>query len=370
MTQLRVTTVCSSTSWAGTEKWALRASEELAKQGHRVTFVGRAPDIFRAHQREASVTHLKLPFLNDWDPITLFRLAFHLKRNADVVIVTRVRDYWLGGLAAQIANVPVLLRLGVVRKLRKNHWRDRMRYGKFPSAIMVNATAICNALSETSWIDPGKIHVIYNGVDTPGPMDEAERLSFRRRQNVPDGSVLLVGAGRLAVEKRWDWLINAASDLIQKNISVDARILGEGNERGPLEERLRALPERVSSSIRLMGRRNDADQWLGAADIAVLPSNNEGISNTMLEAMGQATPVVATASGGVREVFVDKKHLMLADTEDYQMFTSYIKLLATSQDLRLSLGLSGFERSSEVFRWEAMAEQLEQLLAHLAETKR
>jgi len=356
----RIFFMCSSVAWAGTEKWALRAAEEISSSGRKVTFVARAPEVFRERQN-LPLDIKKLPLKNDGDLLSILSLSWLLKKEkADVLIVTRVRDYWLGGLAGRLAGVPVLLRLGVVRKLRQRHFMDYFRYGVLPSKILVNAQAIKETLKETPWVKSDDINVIYNGVDVPGPLSEEKIQVFRNTENITQDKCLIVGAGRLAVEKRWRWLIEAVYKLHSDGKPVVCYILGEGNERHKLEEMIKQF--RLEGVVHLPGYKKDANIWLGAADIVALPSDNEGISNTMLETMGMATPVVVTASGGVREHFSDGNNLFLADTNDFDGFYSRTLSLVSDPTLRKELGLAGLEKVKSDFQWNSMTKKLQNLL--------
>jgi len=348
--------LCSSTSWAGTEKWTLRAAEETARQSYNVTFVARKPEVF-IKQNETELNYIKLPLRNDGDLFSVLKLSALLKKKkADVIVLTRVRDYWLGGLASRIAGVPALLRLGVVRELRQKHLMDYLRYGLLPSAILVNAQAIKETLIQTPWIKEEKVSVIYNGVNTPGPIDKNKAAEFRKQEDIKDGSLFVLGAGRLAVEKRWDWLIKASSEIMDLGFNLNVSIIGEGNERPRLEKLI--SESQHNHHFCLAGYKANSSEWLGSADLVVLPSSNEGVSNTMLEAMGMATPVIATASGGVREHFSDRDNILLANTNDYDGFKNRLLNAVQNENVRKTVGQNGYEYVKNEFRWDKMTKNL------------
>ncbi len=362
MERMRVVAVCSSTSYSGTEKWILRACEELQVRGHEVVMMSRNPQIFGGRaNRQFPIG--RISSFGMADKFTILRLADVFKRRADVVIVTRVVDYWLAGIAARMAKVPVLLRLGVVRRMRDDYLFDKWRYGKLSSEILVNANAIRETLLETEWLKDKPIHVIYNGVDAPGPLAERHKLLMRQQLNVHEGSTLILGAGRLAAEKRWGWLILAAAELRKVTDNFQVRIFGEGAERHTLERLVKEL--KLDRHVFLPGFSRDVSQWTAAADIAALPSSNEGISNTMLESMGRGIPVVATESGGVTEFFEDGKNILLTDRNDYDAFSK--RLIGAVQDfeLRKSISENALSVVSENFTWERMGSQLENLLSDI-----
>ena len=306
----------------------------------------------------------RLPLRNDGDLWSILRLAAICRRHADVLLVTRVRDYWLGGLAGRLAGVPVLLRLGVVRPLRDSYWFDRLRYGVLPRAILVNAERTRDVLRETPWLRTMPVHVVYNGVDAPGRLESAAREAVRGQEDIVQGTVLVVGAGRLAVEKRWSWLIDATAELRSAGLPVLTVLCGEGNERAALEARVRERG--IADWFRFLGYREDVSRWIGAADVVALPSSNEGTSNAVLEALGQGTPVAATSAGGVNEILEPGAHALLTPVGDYPAFRRSLETLVSDAELRERLGRQGLEHVQTRLTWDAMAQTLRSLLETLA----
>ncbi len=363
MSKARVVAVCSSDSWSGTEKWVLRACEELLKRKRKVRLVARSPELFSFRRTiNLPVDHLSMG--NQMDLKSVVQLAAHFRKHSDVVILTRVRDYWLGGLAARLAGVPVLLRLGVVRRLRDKYIMDRLRYGKLPAEILVNAEAIRESLYKTSWMKSKPVHVVYNGVDAPGKLPEQKKEISRKQLGVPLDDILILGAGRLAVEKRWDWFVNAFARLVDREYPVTARLLGRGNERDRILAQVREMD--LSTHFLMPGERRDSHIWLAAADIVVLPSSNEGISNTMLEAMGREVPVIATQSGGVNEIFRNNEHVVLVDRDDFDGFAENLEVLVKDIELRKRVAKSGYSKVKELFTWSSMTDAVENIVDNLA----
>jgi len=359
----RLLAICSSGAWGGTETWILRAAEHLAASGWTVRLAVRNVPLFAGRLRGGlspeRFTLVPVPLRNDGDlgsVLTLSRLA----RASDVVLATRVRDYWLGGLAARLAGRPLVLRLGVVRPMRPRHFMDRMRYGHLPSAILVNAQRIADVLRQTPWLSHAPIHVVYNGVDAPGPLSPSNRAAARARIGADPADLLIVGAGRLANEKRWAWFIDAVARLVESGQRIDARLLGEGAERADLEARIRSA--NLGGAFRLEGARTDAAEWIAAADLLVLPSRNEGIANVVLEAMGRGVPVVATAAGGIAEIARDAEHALLAPVDGFDAFAERVERAASSPELRRTLGEAGLALVRGTMTWQAMTSRLEKIL--------
>jgi glycosyltransferase involved in cell wall biosynthesis len=126
---------------------------------------------------------------------------------------------------------------------------------------------------------------------------------------------LIVTAGRLAPEKAQHVLIDAFAQLLDRGQKARLVILGEGPER---ENLTRQIAENgLESSVRLPGWADNPYAWMAASALCVLPSEFEGLPNTLIEAMACGCPVVATdCPGGTREILVDGEYGQLVPVGD------------------------------------------------------
>jgi len=156
-------------------------------------------------------------------------------------------------------------------------------------------------LHEKAGIRLGKISRIVNGVDTDKfrPRDKQEA---KKRIGLEDKTVVGI-VSRLDPIKRHDLLMRAFEAVQVRCPAAKLVVVGDGPERAHLE-RIRARMSDPGSVI-FLGQRDDVAEVYPAMDVFVLPSENEGISNTILEAMSCGIPVVATAVGGNPELVTD-----------------------------------------------------------------
>jgi glycosyltransferase involved in cell wall biosynthesis len=121
---------------------------------------------------------------------------------------------------------------------------------------------------------------------------------LRAELNADDDQVLVGIVGRLTEIKNHSLFLQAAA-LLKKNTGARVRfvIIGDGNLRADLEEQAKSLGLR--EDVLFLGTRNDPEDFYPALDIVALTSLNEGTPLTLIEAMANARPVVATSVGGV-----------------------------------------------------------------------
>lgn len=147
--------------------------------------------------------------------------------------------------------------------------------------------------------------VIYNGLDLSADYflrrDEARKeLSSLIKQEIKEGDYIIGSIGRLALQKNYDFLINPWSKI--KNVLPTARliIIGEGPERGRLEELIKS--SNFSGDILLPGETAKASRLLCGFDLFLLPSIYEGLSISLIEAVFAGVNILASDVGGNSEV--------------------------------------------------------------------
>jgi glycosyltransferase involved in cell wall biosynthesis len=172
-----------------------------------------------------------------------------------------------------------------------------------------------------------------NGVDTNHfhPVDKIQKQQRRRALGLPDGP-LIVYTGRLEHQKRVDLLIDAWKMLnAEQRFSGNVIIVGTGS----LESDLKA---RATPDIHFIGPVDDVSPYLEAADIFVLPSNAEGISGSMLEAMATGLAIVVTNVGAASSVVTPMKNGILIPSGDAQSLKQALDLLLSHPTVQAQLG--------------------------------
>lgn len=203
-----------------------------------------------------------------------------------------------------------------------------------------------------------------NGVDTSRhmPVSEEHKRELRPALSLPPQSTLVVYAGRLVPEKRVDHLLRIWDAIRAKFPQAQLLILGEGSE----EAKLRGMQ---TSGVQFAGQVDDAGRYLQAADLFVLPSSTEGLSNSMLEAMSCGLPVLATKVGGAPDVIQDQVSGCLIPPDDIDALQRGLEMLLRDAALRLRLGIAARERIVSNFSLDSVAGRLAALYHRLLNTK-
>lgn len=164
----------------------------------------------------------------------------------------------------------------------------------------------------------GQFEVIPLGLDLNIFSDWKNRREKVRLELRATDSELLIGiVGRLTEVKKHEVFLRAAARLKQlasaENFKARIRfvIIGDGRLRSSLEAKTRELD--LTDDVAFLGTRNDPENFYPALDIVALTSVNEGTPLTLIEAMANERPVIASAVGGV----VDLLGPRVADADGY-----------------------------------------------------
>ncbi len=134
---------------------------------------------------------------------------------------------------------------------------------------------------------------------------EARRAAFRQELGVSSDEILIGIVGRLTEIKNHQLFLQVAAQLKQTGKSkVKFVIIGDGALRSQIESQADALGLRAD--VLLLGNRNDPEKFYPALDIVALTSLNEGTPLSLIEAMANERPVIATAVGGVVDLLGPK----------------------------------------------------------------
>ena len=263
-----------------------------------------------------------------------------------------------------IPVVAKVLRGGVLGDLAKLEHklfgRQRMQaYKQEVDGFIVISREIDAELA--AWgVGPEKRVFVPNGVDThrftPLPPTDKERL--RQELGLAEGETA-VYTGRLVAEKCVDQLIGLWPQIREFFSRAQLLVLGTG----PEEKRLAQL---AGPGVRFLGNVDDVAPYLQAADLFILPSATEGLSNAMLEALAAGLPVIATRVGGAPDIITHQKSGWLVAPNQPDEWREAILTLFKQADWQYYLGQQGRQKVEATYGLAATVSRLVELYGRVA----
>ena len=280
------------------------------------------------------------------------------KRQIDLLHTHNSCPHLYGTLAARSLGIPVV------------HTRHGRRFGdscseRFQFRWMSHLTDRIVAVSDDTGnlcrtvghLKPIQLIRIWNGIDE-------QKFAFHG----PVAKPIAITVGRLAPEKGYADLIQAASHVRDRVSGFRLLIVGDGPERSRLEALVTRL--QLEDCVQLLGERSDVAAQLQQAALYVCSSHTEGLSLTLLEAMASGLPVVATDVGGNSEVVDPGQTGVLVPAQSPQSLAREIEHLCDVPDVRNEMGTLARARVETHFSIRQMVATYESLYQQIIEARK
>ena len=281
----------------------------------------------------------------------------------------------LGRIAARFCGVPVII--------HSSHGTVLEGYfGAFATQFFATLERLCAPLSNLLiCLTPAEINkclevrigkrkqytYIFNGIDIEDFENRhGDREGIRRMLGLSAEDIVCIIIGRLVPVKGHTDLLLAIQDTLQRHPNVHLLIAGEGELREELEAESTRLA--IASNVHFLGWREDTAELLGASDIFVLSSHNEGLGLVLIEAMTKHLPVVATDVGGVTHVVEHDRTGLLVPPHSPKLLSVALEDLVVNPKKRHRMGEAGYERAVAQFSIDTTVLQTEKFYRELTES--
>lgn len=257
--------------------------------------------------------------------------------------------------AAKLLRLKILngsVRFAVPFKTLSRKWIfSRVTYF-FSDIVVANSFA---GLKAQGLKNPQKFYVIYNGFDSLRLRSLAPRKEIKKKFSIKTKFVVGM-VGSFSDAKDYQTFLSAAQNLLEKRNDVTFLCVGDGPG---LEKTKNSLSHGYKDLIKFPGRQEKVEPIINIFDIGVLTCNTighaEGMSNSIMEYMALGKPVIATDSGGNKEIVDDRKTGYIINPFAVDELTDKINLLLNDTNKRREMGEAGRERIINEFDSQKMA---------------
>ena len=275
-------------------------------------------------------------------------LSYRLKKKFKLPYIVSLRGADVPGYSERFIFIYKII-MPLVRAIWKNS-----------AAVVANSQGLKELALKTN--SGQAVDIIYNGIDI-------EHFEPSEEKNDAEKFFITLGASRLTARKGIKYLIEAVRDLSVLYPDIFMNIIGDGNERERLEQMVSNF--KLDDRIKFIGRvpREETVAYYQEADLFILPSFNEGMSNAMLEALSSGLPVVSTDTGGAKLLVEDGKNGFIVKMKSSRDLAEKIKKIINDRDLRKSMGKES-RRIAENMSWKKVADEYVKLYKKVSRKKR
>jgi glycosyltransferase involved in cell wall biosynthesis len=343
-------------SWGGGEWWTIALGVGLRSRGHHVA-IACPPDSETARRAKAGQLEL-LPISLESD-LALWKIPAikrYLKENKiEILLCNQTRDVKLGALAGRLAGTPcIFARLGLdIVKKKVDH---KIAYTRFIDGIIANTHALKNKYDAFNWFEKDTIRVVHDGIEVP---DNIPAINLHARFDLRPGTRTVVAAGRIMPQKGFDLLIDVALMARQRKKPWTILVAGGGKKETELKQRVSSL--HLEDYIQFIGFQKDVLPIMKSADVFVLSSRSESMSNVLREAMAVKTACVATNVCGVDELIEDTRSGLIVKSHSAEAICGGLDKVLSDDGFRKHLASNGYRRVKEHFSLEDMVEKIERI---------
>jgi len=183
---------------------------------------------------------------------------------------------------------------------------------------------------------PEKIHFIPNGVDTKRfyPIASNQKITLRKELGLSEKFTVLF-TGTIDERKNPSLIVNAFRRF-KNNPNIQLLIVGPVRDNGLEKNKILKLVEAEKlANVHLISFTNEIEKYYKASDIFVLPSSNEGLSNSLLEAQACGLPAIVTKVSGSEDMITDGVNGRFIESDPDDVFEKINYYFSTDQMLKL-----------------------------------
>jgi glycosyltransferase involved in cell wall biosynthesis len=208
-----------------------------------------------------------------------------------------------------------------------------------------------------------RVHLVYHGLNA----DFARLVAQAEAPGPRNGSLRVLGVGRLVAKKGFDTLVDACAALQRAGVPFEAAIVGQDDKHGD-EIRRRISRQGLDGRLRLPGPTGQAEllaEYRRASALCmpcrVLPDDRDGIPNVLVEAMAAGVPVIATGVSGIPELVSHEHNGLLVPPDDPEALAAALIRLHADPELAARLAANARATVRERFDGGRHAQRLARL---------
>ncbi|WJV66987.1 glycosyltransferase family 4 protein [Pectobacteriaceae bacterium CE70] len=359
-TSLNILHTESSCGWGGQEIRILTESQGMMKRGHQVTILCCVHSNIYREAQSRGIPVVGLP-IEKKRLVALFAIRHWLKRHGsefDIINTHSSTDAWLVAVASLtlgMKQTPPMVRTRHVSTDINNSFTTRWLYLRATRHIVTTGERLRQQLHTDNHYPLDHMTSVPTGIDLAYYRPTDKRAACQTI-GVPNQPTL----GILATMRSWKghaYLLEAWKKLSQDYPQWQLLMVGDGPQRAALEQQVAQMG--MTGRIVFLGNRDDVPDCLNCMDLFVLPSyGNEGVPQSIMQAMACGLPVVSTTVGAIDEAVVNGETGFLIEPKNVEQLYEKLALLMGDDALRTRFSEAALQRAGSCFGADIMLDRM------------
>jgi glycosyltransferase involved in cell wall biosynthesis len=288
----------------GAENMLLQTLPYLGKTENRACALrGRGEVGRRLEKKGVKVYYLEMKNIFDWRVVLRYRMIIK-KYKPDIQVNYLIHADFFGRILAKMFGVKKVVSYIREKYINKLHfYLDKLTLFRV-DYLLANSISTLDIYQKKLNFSKKKSMCISNGINLDIVDSFIYKKELRKELGLSKEDFVIMCVARLHPVKDHKTLINAISEIHQKNID-NIKLLLVGGGRLDEELRTQVKDQGLEDKIFFLGNRSDVYDLLNISNIFVLPSEREGMSNAILEAMTMSLPCIVATNSGNEELIID-----------------------------------------------------------------
>ncbi len=351
---MKILLITTHINFGGISSYIFSLSKALTNKGHEVVCASSSGEMLSLFNRNRIRT-INIPIntkseLNPMIIMSLIRLIMLCRTEKFDVIHAHTRvSQVLAGYLSKITKVPFVSTCHGF--FRRN--LGRQLYPCWGERVIAISEAVKKHLMIDFYVPEEKVKLVYNGIDI-------DQFKILAKRSDPDYKGRTVGIiARLSTVKGHRYLIEAMAEVIREFNDARLFIFGQGKIKYELIKQAESL--KISEKVFFLPSISNTAEVLQEIDIFVMPSVQEGLGLSILEALACGVPVVASNVGGIPSIIKHDVSGLLVEPGNPLALAGAIMRLMEDRSLSIRLGQKGRQEVEERFNLEKMAADVEKV---------
>lgn len=254
-----------------------------------------------------------------------------------------------------------LLRKPVLRELRSAYGAVSVRYALRTATFVTALSRKVISTLKPDYENSPNCRILSLSAEAPPPLDAPARAALRAEIGVSVDTPVVLHVGRFIEQKNHAGVLAVFARVREAVPSATLVLAGQGPLRDAILDQIRERG--LAPSVRFLGLRGDVPQLMGASDVFLFPSRDEGFGLAALEANAAGLPVVGTTISGLDEAVVNGETAVLHDLADVAGMAESVVRFLRDRDRAARYGAAGRQRAIREFSHAAAAAKLRALYA-------